>query len=142
MSPAVSRNSVAPAGGIGLCLALVTVLAANFATRAWISAPLLPQAWAGWGLFCLFGSISTVEIPLMVFGLKKLAASPNPFARRGTQIGVGVFVFFAAVYALPNLLLAAPSLRWLGIALGATAVVRFIAAVIFVPQFQNADNAD
>ncbi len=142
MSPTVSRNSVAPAGGIGLCAALVTVLAANFAARAWISAPLLPQAWAGWGLFLLFGGISAVEIPLMVFGLKKLAASPDSLARRGTQVGVGVFVFFAAVYALPNLLLTAPSLRWMGIALGAAAVVRFGAAVIFVSQSQNADNAD
>ena len=75
----------------------------------------------------------------MVFGLKKLAASPDPFARRSTQVGVGVFVFFAAVYALPNLLLAAPAQRWLGMALGAAAVVRFIAAVVFVPQPKNAN---
>ncbi len=142
MSPTVSRSSVALAGGLGLCAALVTVLTAVFAARAWISAPLLPQAWAGWGLFLLFGGISLVEIPVMIFGLRKLAAGAERAARWGTLGGVGVFVFFAAVYALPNLLLAAPALRWMGIALGAGAVVRFGAAVVFVPQLQNADDAD
>lgn len=142
MSPTVSRNSVALAGAGGLVPAALILAGGFFAAQAWIPAPLLPQIWAGWGLFALFGAISLAEIPVMIFGLRKLAAGHGSAAQWGALGGVAVFVLFAAVYALPNLLLGAKSLRWMGVAIGAGSVLRYIAAVMFVPKAQNADGAN
>jgi len=101
--------------------------------RVWLSAPLLPGAVFAWLLFLFFGAFALAEIPLMVFALRKMAREESPATRRVAVLLNGVFVFFAAVYALPNLLLAETRFVWLGLALAATAFLRFGASLLFVP---------
>jgi hypothetical protein len=77
----------------------------------------------------VFGGFSLIEIPLMVFAMRRLLAE-RPGNRRAV-IGLnGVYVFFAAVYALPvffftgNLVSA-----WL---LSAFALLRLATSLIFL----------
>ncbi|MFQ5578520.1 MAG: hypothetical protein ACE5G8_16200, partial [Anaerolineae bacterium] len=97
-------------------------------------AALLSHPLAAWGLFVFFGGIALIEIPVMVFGLRKLAAAQNTRAAAIAAAANGGFVFFAAVYALPNLLLTETRFLWLGLLLAGTSFLRFGAGLLFLPQ--------
>lgn len=78
----------------------------------------------------IFGAFSIAEIPLMVFTMRRLAVERQD--NRGLVVGLNaLYVFFAAVYALPVLLLTG-SIPW-GLALSALGIVRFFTGLLFVP---------
>ena len=82
-------------------------------------------------LVVIFGGFSLAEIPLMVFALRRLAMERRGNA--GVVLGLNaLYVFFAAVYGLPVLLLA-PELAW-GLALCALSLVRLASSQLFVQE--------
>lgn len=129
----MSRTRAAISGGAGLAAALLAAGGCLLARRAWPVA-LLSHPLAAWGLFVFFGGIALIEIPVMVFGLRKLAAAQNTRAAAIAAAANGGFVFFAAVYALPNLLLTETRFLWLGLLLAGTSFLRFGAGLLFLPQ--------
>lgn len=79
----------------------------------------------------VFGGFSLGEIPLMVFALRRLAAERSE--NRGLVWGLNsLYVFFAAVYGLPVLLITG-SVAW-GLALCGLGVVRFATTLAFVQE--------
>jgi hypothetical protein len=79
----------------------------------------------------ILGAFSLAEIPMMVFALRRLAVERQ--GNRGLVIGLNVFyVFFAAVYGLPVLLLTG-NLAW-GLTLCGFGLLRFITSLIFVRE--------
>lgn len=132
----VSRTNAVISGGMGL-LAGVLVTAASAAVRLfWLSA-LFPQPVVAWVMFVMFGAISLIEIPVMVYSLRKLSGSRKTGATRLALFANGAFVFFAAVYALPNLLLTGTGQIWMGLLLGGFSALRFGAGVVFLPGRQS-----
>jgi len=85
-----------------------------------------------WGIFLFLAFFSIVEIPLMVYAIRRVGASANPKARYIAQLTNAGYVFFAAVYAAPFILLTGE--LWFGAALAMLSLVRLIAAIIFLPQ--------
>lgn len=82
-------------------------------------------------LVAIFGGFSLAEIPLMVFALRRLAMERRGNA--GVVLGLNaLYVFFAAVYGLPVLLLV-PELAW-GLALCALSLVRLASSQLFVQE--------
>ncbi len=98
---------------------------------------LLPQPIIGWGLFLFLGVISLIELPIMIFGLRKMGDSAEPNARRATLFGNAAFVFFPAIYALPNLLLTDISQLWMGLLIAGLSLGRFAASMLFLPAHPN-----
>ena len=68
----------------------------------------------------------------MVYGIRRVGAGANPKARYIAQLTNAGYVFFAAVYAAPFILLIGE--LWFGAALAMLSLVRLIAAIIFLPQ--------
>jgi len=92
----------------------------------------LPPLVTGTGTWALLGFLlffSLAEIPLMLFGMRRLADSPT-----GTRMAVltnAAFTFFAAVYAAPFLLLSGRI--GIGLAMAGLCLVRYLSAVLLVP---------
>jgi hypothetical protein len=79
----------------------------------------------------VFGGFSLAEIPLMVFTMRRLVAERPD--NQGVVMGLNaLYVFFAAVYGAPVLLLTG-SITW-GLTLCALGLVRFIASLVFVHE--------
>jgi len=121
------RSQLALSGLVGVGGGGALIAGALYLARRSGLAPLVtgPAAWALLGLLLCF---SLAEIPLMIFGLRQMAAGPS-----GTRLAVltnAAFTFFAAVYAVPFLLLTGR----VGISLALTSLclVRFAGAVWFV----------
>jgi hypothetical protein len=84
----------------------------------------------GWGLFLFLLIFSVAEIPVMIFGIRRIASNTNPRANYvALLLNVG-YVFFAAVYAAPLILLTG----WLGLGtiLAALSFVRFISGIVYL----------
>jgi len=66
----------------------------------------------------------------MIFGIRRITASANPRAKYVALLVIAGYVFFAAVYAAPFILLTG----WLGlgVALAALSLVRFITALVYL----------
>jgi hypothetical protein len=79
----------------------------------------------------IFGAISLAEIPIMVFTMRRLGVE-RPGNRRIVLGMNALYVFFAAVYGVPVLLLTG-SLIW-GLALCGLGVVRFTFSLVFVQE--------
>jgi len=75
---------------------------------------------------------SIIEIPVMIVGIQRIAASANPKAKYVALLVNAGYVFFAAMYAAPFILLTGN--LWLGAVLAALSLVRFVTAFIFLPQ--------
>ncbi len=86
-----------------------------------------PATWALLGLLLLF---SLAEIPLMIFGMHRMAV--NTAGRRLAALTNVAFTFFAAVYAAPFLLLTGKVS--ISLALAGLCLVRFVGALLFVPS--------
>lgn len=132
----MSRSSVILTGFVGLVGAMLfTALCLFVMTSGWIT-PLLTRPIYVWGLFLFLLFFSVVEIPVMIFGMRRIAASANPKAKYIALLTNAGYTFFAAVYAAPFILLAGKS--WLelasGVLLAALSIVRFGSAVIFLPN--------
>ena len=72
------------------------------------------------------------EIPVMVFAIRRIAASDNPKAKYMALLANVGYTFFGAVYAAPFILLTGR--LGLGTAMAALCFARFLSAVIFIPR--------
>ena len=106
--------------------ALVTWLIAGGLVKAPLPYPLVTLVAA-----VALGGLSLAEIPMMVLAIRHLAAerSQNQTLALGLN---AVFVFFAAVYGIPVLLITG-SLGW-GLALCALGLARLVASLLFVRE--------
>lgn len=85
-----------------------------------------------WGIFLFLAAFSVAEIPIMIFGLGRLATSANPRAKYVVLLANAGYPFFGAVYAAPFILLTGQLA--LGTAMAALSFVRFATAVIFLAR--------
>ena len=127
----MSRLSVVLTGLIGLVGAILfTAFCILIIVQGWIPI-ILTSPLIVWGLFIFLAIFSVAEIPMMIFGMRRIASSANPRAKYVTLLTNTGFTFFAAVYAAPFILLTGNI--WAGTALAALSVARFIAAIVFLP---------
>ena len=96
---------------------------------------LLQQPLFIWGLFLFLLVLSLLEIPVMILALRRMAVSTTPKANYVTMLTNMAYTFFAAVYAMPFILLAGATWQELlaGIGLALLSVVRFVTSLVFVP---------
>lgn len=119
-------------GGLLACALTATV-------SAWLIessrlAPPLPHALITLLLVVVFGSFSLAEIPLMVFAMRRLGAERPE--NTGFIWGLnGLYVFFAAVYGLPVLLITG-NIGW-GLALCGLGFVRLATSLVFVRESRS-----
>ncbi|NJN95478.1 MAG: hypothetical protein HC875_15890 [Anaerolineales bacterium] len=128
----MSRNNVILTGLIGLIGAvLVTALCLAVMRWAWLPV-LVTNSLFGWAIFLFLLIFSVSEIPVMIVGMRRIAASANPKARYLALLLNCGYVFFGAVYAVPYILLTG------GLALGALlaslSLVRFISSLIYLSK--------
>jgi hypothetical protein len=127
----MKRNSVVITGLIGLIGAVIlTALCLYTMAQGWISALLTNPTYV-WGLFLFLAVFSVAEIPIMIFGMRRIATSANPKAKYVALLTNTGYTFFAAVYATPFILLT--GYLWSGAAMASLSLARFISAVIFLP---------
>jgi len=129
-----SQTKLLIAGGAGLLGCSVISLMAFFVRRWWgfsLPAPFNLSIIA-WGTFLFFVALALIEIPLMIYGLRQIAAGKS--ARTDTILWAmqGLYVFFPAFYALPNLLLTNLDLAWLGLIIATISPLRLISSLIFL----------
>ena len=128
----VNRTDVVIAAGIGLLLGALIAALGLIARQVWLPAALFPQSLIAWVMFLMLGAFSLAEIPVMIFGIRKMTESGRPTTLKVALFTVGAFVTFAAVYALPNLLLTSSRVLWMGATLTALTLLRFAASVLFL----------
>jgi hypothetical protein len=119
-------------GLIGL-IAAVTSTALSLAVMRWEWIPVLvTDSLFGWAIFLFLLIFSVSEIPVMIIGMRRIAASANTKARYLALLLNCGYVFFGAVYAVPYILLTG------GLALGALlaslSLVRFITSLIYLSK--------
>jgi hypothetical protein len=128
----VSQTKAAISGGIGLVIALGLTGLALAARQLWL-ATFFEQTLIAWVVFLLLMALALAEIPLMIFGLRKVIESKGGSTENIGLVGNVAFVFFPVVYALPNLLLTSADFIWLGLLIAGTSLLRFAAAMFFLP---------
>ncbi len=124
------RNMVL--GGLGGLLAcgLLTTLSVWLLSSGVLTPPLSYRVVALL-IALVFGGFSLAEIPLMVFSMRRLIAERHD--NRVLVWGLNAFyVFFAAVYGVPVLLLTG-SAGW-GLALCGLSLIRLVASLMFVRE--------
>lgn len=128
----MSRNSLILTGIIGLTGAVI-VTALCFVVMVWELIPvLLTRSIYVWAIFLFLLIFSVSEIPVMIIGIRRIAASANPRAKYVALLLNCGYVFFGAVYAVPFILLTGR--LGLGTALALLSVVRFITVIIYLPK--------
>lgn len=126
----MTRPSLLRSGALGLLLnAGATGLCIFIVRQGWLPA-LLPSPWLSGGLFIFLALISLAEIPLMIFGMRKMLDDERLRAGPLVAITHGAFVFFAAVYAAPQFLLTAS--LGPGLVLSGLGLIRWAAAYAFL----------
>lgn len=94
----------------------------------------------GWGIWLLLGFLllfSLAEIPMMVFGMRRMTRRAS--GRWLAILTNAAFTFFAALYAAPLILLTGRV--WVGVALAGLGLVRFVSTLWFVPDGQHFEPA-
>jgi hypothetical protein len=132
----MTRTSVVWTGIVGLSGALIlTALSLFIMLSGWLP-PLLSQPIFVWGLFVFLLFFTLAEIPVMIFGMRRIAASPNPRAKHVALLTNVGFTFFAAVYAVPFILLAGhtPPRLAVGLLLASMAIIRFFFSIVYLPE--------
>ncbi|MFN8457377.1 MAG: hypothetical protein U0401_22420 [Anaerolineae bacterium] len=128
----MSRNRVILTSLIGL-VGAVLVTALCLLVMVWqIIPPPVTDTFYALGLLIFLLFFSLAEIPVMIIGMRRIAASANPKAKYvALLVNVG-YVLFGAVYAAPFILLTG----WLGTgtALAALSLIRFTSALIYLPN--------
>jgi hypothetical protein len=128
----MSRASIVLTGLVGLIGAVaLTALCLFIMAQGWLPR-LVSRPVFVWSIFLFLAFFSIVEIPLMIYAIRRLAVGANPKARYIALLTNVGYVFFAAVYAAPFILLTGGF--WLGSALAMLSVARLIAAIIYLPQ--------
>lgn len=136
----MTRSSIVWTGLIGLVGSVIfTGLCLFIMNSGWIPV-LLTQPVYVYGLFSFLVFFSLIEIPVMIFAMRRMAASVNPRAKYVALVTNTGYTFFAAVYAAPFILLAGQSSFELivGGLMGALSIVRFITSVVFLPYVEPA----
>jgi hypothetical protein len=134
----MTRTSIILTGLAGLVGAiLLTFFCLYVITAGWIPV-LINDSSLVWSIFGFLLFFSVLEIPVMIIGIRRIAASENPKSRYIALITNLGYTFFASVYAAPFILLAAQSTLELvaGALLGGLSFVRFLTSVIFLPHAQ------
>ena len=127
----MTRINIALTGLLGLIgAAAVTVFCVMVITQGWIPI-IISSSWVILGMFLFLALFSVAEIPVMIFGMRRILDSPNPRAKALVLITNAGYTFFAAVYAAPFILLTGN--LWAGATLAALSLVRFISAVTILP---------
>ncbi len=126
----MSRNRLILTGLAGLAGAVILTALCLFLVIWDIIPVLMTRPVFAWGLFLFLLAFSVAEIPVMIFGIRRITASANPRAKYVALLVIAGYVFFAAVYAAPFILLTG----WLGlgVALAALSLVRFITALVYL----------
>ncbi len=127
----MSRFEVIASGAIGLIGAVVLTALCLLIAQWWLPVLLTSPILVG-GLFLFLIVFSLAEIPVMIFGIRRIATSVNPKARYLALLTTTGYILFGAVYAAPFILLTGRV--GLGVALAGLSVVRFITALILLPQ--------
>ena len=86
-----------------------------------------------WGIFLFLMALALLEIPLMIYGMRKIVEGKSSNLVTMTLALNSFFVFFPIVYGLPNLLMSPYSQLWMGLAISATALMRFVASWRYLP---------
>jgi len=127
----MTRTSIALTGLVGLIGAVVvTGFCIYVVTQPWYPT-IITNSSVILVLFLFLAVFSVAEIPIMIYGLRSIAASSNPRAGIIVLITTAGYTLFAAVYAAPFILLTGN--LWAGVALAGLSLVRFISAVTFLP---------
>jgi predicted small integral membrane protein len=127
----MTRTSIALTALVGLVGAVViTGFCIYLVTQPWYPT-IITNSSVILVLFLFLAVFSVAEIPLMIYGLRSIAASANPRAGIIVLITTAGYTLFAAVYATPLILLTEN--LWAGVALAGLSLVRFISAVTFLP---------
>lgn len=128
----MSRRNVILTGLVGLIGAVIlTALCLFVVVLAWIPV-LVRDRSLMWIILLFLLTFSLTEIPVMIFGIRRIAASVNPKAKYVALFTNAGYTFFGAVYAAPFILLTGELI--LGTALAGLSFVRFMSAVIFIPR--------
>ena len=136
----MSRSSIVLTGLIGLIGAgLLTAVSILLVLRVWLPV-LLTRPLYVWGLFVFLLLFSLAEIPVMILGIRHIAGSVNPKAKYVVLLVNTSYPLFAAVYAVPFILLTGKLIP--GVALAALGLLRFVTAIIFLPNKPNNLSSD
>ena len=131
----MTRTSLISTGLAGVVGAvLLTGLAITIVASDWIPI-FITNLVIIWTIFLFLFILSVAEIPVMIFSLRRIAASDNPKAKYLILLTNVGYTFFAGVYAVPFILLAGKSTIELvaGAFLGALTLARFGSILIFLP---------
>lgn len=123
-APGVFASSLVGLAGAVLLAAGAAWLVAGGRVRPPFSHPMFALVFA-----IIFGGFSLVEVPLMVFAMRRLLVE-RPSNRRAVTGLNAVYVLFAAIYALPVFFFTG-NLAW-GWILSALSLLRFATSLIFI----------
>jgi len=125
------RLLLLPSGLVGLLANVLLAVIATQLVASDIIRPLLPFRTATVLLTLILGGFSVAEIPFMVYAMRRLLIE-----RQGNRALVHVlnalYVFFAAVYGVPVLLLTG-DIGW-GLALCGLGLLRLVSSLVFVHE--------
>ena len=113
------------------------IIAATFPLQIWLSTQipsLLTIPLVAWSTFLTLIFLALLEIPVMIYGLRKIAEGETKHTATILLYGNCLFIFFPIVYALPNLLLTGPDYIWMGLAISITSLLRFGASLLFLSK--------
>jgi hypothetical protein len=109
---------------------LLTALCLFIVDQGWVS-PLITNATYAIAIFLFLGFFSLAEIPVMLFGIRYIAAGSDPNAPAIALFTNAIYIFFATIYAAPYILLTGEF--WGGILLSGLSILRFISTMVFLP---------
>lgn len=128
----MSRNNIIISGLIGLVGAVfLTAFCLLVVIQDWLP-PLMTNTFFLVALFLFLAFFSAAEIPVMIFGMRRILAGDNPKAHYIVLFTNAAYTFFAAVYAVPFILLSGGVLP--GLALASLALARFVSSIVFLPH--------
>ncbi len=128
----LNRNSLILTGAIGLVGAMfITALCIYIAAQAWVPIVISHTSYI-WLFFLFLAIFSVAEIPVMIFGMRRIAMGDSPRADYLVLFTNAIYTLFAAVYAAPFIILTGGI--WAGLALASLSLVRFASSIIFLPQ--------
>lgn len=128
------RSRLALSGGLGVIGGAALMGSAVFLLQRTGLRPLVTGR-ATWLLLAFVLTFSLGEIPLMLFGMRQMVISTS--GKRLVVLTNIAFTLFAAVYAVPFLLLTGRI--GLGMVLAGLCLVRFVCALWFVPGDLSAE---
>lgn len=123
------RRNLILAGVAGLLASACLVAVSLWLVTSRIVNPPFPYGLVELLLAIVLGGFSIAEIPIMVFAMRRLMAGSTGNEGIATLLN-GLYVFFAAVYAVPVGLLTGNVVFTL--ALSALSIVRFASSLAFV----------